>query len=251
MNKCKFRHISVLLILCGVYIAEAQSPETYFENANRAYADGDYQLALDLYSKIIEDKIESGEVYFNMGNAHFKMNNIGLSMLYYEKARLYLEGDPALEQNIRLTQLRVVDKIDAVPILFLEEWWTALLNLFSYNTLLWLTLFLFTLLIVLIITQLFLNRRYLRRLIWIFSAVFFVAFFISVSQIIEIENTKSGIILEDKVSVVSEPNLDGTEVFILHEGTKVSVNRELNDWLEISIPDGKTGWLKTTSIGFI
>jgi SH3-like domain-containing protein len=67
----------------------------------------------------------------------------------------------------------------------------------------------------------------------------------------EFETTKFGVILDEKVSVVSEPDIDGTEIFILHEGTKVKINRNLDSWLEVSIPDGKIGWLKQTSLEVI
>jgi SH3-like domain-containing protein len=69
--------------------------------------------------------------------------------------------------------------------------------------------------------------------------------------IYEFETTKFGVILQEKVSVVSEPDIDGTEVFILHEGTKVKINRTLDNWLEISIPDGKIGWLQESSLEII
>jgi hypothetical protein len=81
--------------------------------------------------------------------------------------------------------------------------------------------------------------------------MFIIIFIITVGQIYEFETSKFGVILEEKVSVVSEPGLSGTEVFILHEGTKIKINRILDDWFEISIPDGKTGWLKASEIGII
>ena len=59
------------------------------------------------------------------------------------------------------------------------------------------------------------------------------------------------LVLYEKISVVSEPGLSGKEVFILHEGTKVEVKRQLDDWLEITIPDGKTGWLKKSDLDII
>ena len=74
---------------------------------------------------------------------------------------------------------------------------------------------------------------------------------LTIGQIYEFETSMFGVILEEKVSVVSEPDLDGTEVIILHEGTKVQVNRERGDWMEITIPDGKTGWMKSSDLGLI
>lgn len=240
-----------LLSLIWISVSLAQPVEQFFEEANRAYADEDYVLAVDLYLKIISNGSESGEVYFNLGNAYYKLNNPGNSILYYEKAKLFLEGDPALDQNLRLAQIRIVDKIENIPVLFLEEWWLNLVHLFPMNTFLWLSLSLFVLLVAFIIFRILFSRRSLNRLIYITGTLFSIVLVLSISQIYEFETSRFGIILDDKVSVISEPNFKGTEVFILHEGTKVRINRALDKWLEITIPDGKTGWIETTEVGII
>ena len=77
---------------------------------------------------------------------------------------------------------------------------------------------------------------------------FLIIAILAVSQIYEFETSEFGIIFAEKVSVLSEPGLSGTEVFILHEGTKVSINRVLDEWYEVSISDGKTGWLKSNTL---
>ena len=243
--------IIIILSIISVSPLHAQDPVARFNEANKAYADGDYQYAIALYSEILEQGIESGEVYFNLGNAYYKMNDVGRTILNYEKARKYIDGDPALEQNLQLTQLRIVDKIEPIPELFIVEWWSALIHVFSLDTLLWFSITIFSILILLIIINLIYTRQFIRRLIWPTTAVFLLLFVITFSLIYEFETTQFGVILEEKVSVISEPDIGGTEVFILHEGTKVKINRMLNDWLEITIPDGKTGWLKETSLEVI
>lgn len=238
----------VVFFLCGFAAVQAQNSEYLFEKANRVYAEGDYQSAVDQYLKIVEQGVESGEVYFNLGNAYYKLNQIGPSILYYEKARKFIEGDPALEQNLKLVQLKIVDKIDTIPKIFIEEWWSELIHFTSIDTMLWLCLSLFSLSIALIILQILFRNALLRRLIWISLSFFLIMAMLAVSQIYEFETSDFGIILTGKVSVLSEPGLSGTEVFILHEGTKVSINRVLDEWYEISISDGKTGWLKSNTL---
>jgi tetratricopeptide (TPR) repeat protein len=243
--------IIVILLYIGFSYLYAQNPDIWFNEANKAYTEGDYQQAVDLYSKILEQGIESGEVYFNMGNSYYKMNDIGRAILYYEKAKKYIDGDPALEQNLQLARLRIVDKIEPIPQLFIVEWWSTITHIFSLNSLLWLCISLFSIVILLIIINLLHARQYLRRLIWSSAALSVLIFVITLSRIYEFETTQFGVILEKKVSVVSEPDIGGTEVFILHEGTKVKINRMLNEWLEISIPDGKTGWLRNNYLEVI
>jgi len=245
------QQIIFFLFVIGSSVLIAQDPDGRFGQANKAYADGDYQNAIELYSTILNQGIESGEVYFNLGNAFFKTNDIGRAILYYEKASKFLEGDPALEQNLQLSRLRIVDKIEPIPELFIFEWWTTLTHLFSLDTLLWLSIAVFSILILLIIVNLLYGRQYIRRFIWVTFALCVLIFVITFSLLYEFETTKFGVILEEKVSVISEPDVGGTEVFILHEGTKVKINRLLNDWLEITIPDGKTGWLREKTLEVI
>ena len=242
-------HTSLILFaFCANAMLFAQDPVLLFEEANRIYAQGDYQSAVDLYLKIIEQGVESGEVYFNLGNAYYKLDQIGFSILYYEKAKKYIEGDPALEQNLALARLKIVDKIDSIPKIFIEEWWYEVLHFTSINTMLWISFSLFTLSVLLLIIQILYNRPIFRRVMWILISIFLIIALLSVSRIYEFETSEFGVILEEKVSVFSEPGLGGTEVFILHEGTKVSINRGLDDWYEISIPDGKTGWLRSNTL---
>ena len=242
---------SIWLFILLVSLLNAQDLDSRFTMANQAYADENFQQAIELYSKILDEGVESGEVYFNLGNAYYKTNDLGRAILYYEKARKYIEGDPALEQNLKLARLKIVDKIEPIPKLFLEEWWSELTHIFSLDTFLWICFSMFTLLILLVIIQLFYSRRILNQIIWITSILFVLVLIITISVIYEFETTQFGVILEEKVSVVSEPDIDGTEVFILHEGTKVRINRNLNNWLEISIPDGKIGWLQEASLEII
>jgi tetratricopeptide (TPR) repeat protein len=250
--KYKFsKYLCLALLISLLTSLNAQDLETRFSIANKAYADEDYQQAIELYSGIIDQGVESGEVFFNLGNAYYKSNDLGRAILHYEKARKYIEGDPALEQNLKLAQLRIVDKIEPIPELFLVEWWTEVTHLFSIDTYLWLCFTIFTLLILLIVIRLFYSRQLITRFIWITSFLLIFILIVTISVIYEFETTQFGVILEEKISVVSEPDSEATEVFILHEGTKVKINRNLNEWLEISIPDGKTGWLQKTSLEMI
>ena len=176
--------LPILLTVC-ISFTQAQDLDASFSEANQAYADGDFQLAISLYSKILENGVESGEVYFNLGNSYYKSNDLGKTILYYEKAGKFIEGDPALEQNLKLAQLRIVDKIEPVPELFLIEWWSKLIHVFSLDTLLWLSFSIFTILVLLIIALLLYSRRFFYRLVWATSILFVLILIITLSVIYE------------------------------------------------------------------
>ncbi len=229
----------------------ADQATTLFAMANKAYADGKYQQAVDLYEQILQKKLASGEVYFNLGNAYYKLNQIGKAILYYEKAEVYLAGDEALEQNLKIARLKIVDKIEPIPVLFLVNWWNTAINFFTMTFFAWLCFGVFVLTLILLAIYLLVNRRIFIRLTWITTAVFLILLVMFIGKIYQFESSKYGIIFADKISVVGEPTLTGQELFILHQGTKVKINRSLDGWYEISLADGKTGWIKADGLEII
>jgi tetratricopeptide (TPR) repeat protein len=241
--------ISIILILFWCIIlfpvsGSADQSNTLFLMANKAYSEGKYQESIDLYQQILGSGKASGEVYFNLGNAYYKLNQIGRAILYYEKAQLYLAGDEALDQNLKLARLKIIDKIEPIPKLFLVEWWNVALNVFSMSVFAWVCFGLFTLVLFWVALYLLSSRRILIRLAWITGIIFLVMALIFIGKIYQFETSHYGIILADKISVTGEPSLSGQELFILHQGTKVRINRSLDGWYEISLEDGKTGWIK-------
>jgi tetratricopeptide (TPR) repeat protein len=247
--------IGIILILSTVVIfpaaASADQASTLFLRGNKAYADGNYQQAVDLYQQILQKNQASGEVFFNLGNAYYKLNQIGRAILYYEKAKIYLAGDDALEQNLKIARLKIVDKIEPIPELFLVDWWKTAINIFRPTVLAWISFTLFSLALLWLAFYFLLNRRIFIRLTWITGLIFIVLLILFIGKIYQFETSRYGIIFADKISVVGEPTLTGQELFILHQGTKVKINRNLDGWYEISLADGKTGWIKADGLEII
>lgn len=241
----------VVILLFLINLLTAAEWNQYFVEGNKFYADGKYEEAIEQYNKILSVNMEAGEVYFNLGNCYYKLDQIGQSILYYEKAKKYLAGDEALEQNLRIAQLKTIDEIEPIPKLFLVVWWEKTIHLLSIENLGWITLFLFIISSIFISLNIIMRKRLLRRLIWISLIFLFLFVIIYAGRIYEFETTKFGVIFDKKISVKSEPSLGAAELFILHEGTKVKINRDIDDWYEITIADGKTGWCKSHSLGII
>lgn len=225
--------------------------DVYLKEGNKAYSEGNYEEAVVHYSKIIDNNIESGELFFNLGNAHYKLDEIGKSIYYYEKSLNFIEGDESLEQNIKIARLKIIDKIEPIPKLFLFVWLDNLMRILNIENWGWLSLSLFFITGIIFSMYMLFSKRMLNRLSWIFLILFSISILFFIGRIYEFETTEFGIIFEKKVAVMSEPSLGASEVFILHEGTKIKINRKLNGWLEISIADGKTGWCKSNLVGII
>jgi tetratricopeptide (TPR) repeat protein len=236
-----------LLTTCLV----AQTNSDFFNEANRLYADGKYTEALEKYESILKLGYESGELYFNIGNSYYKLREIGKAILYYEKAAKYLAGDEALERNLTIARLQIVDTIEPIPRLWLITWKEELLTLLSANLIAWSTFILFLMLSLDIAYYILKRSKSARRAGWIISILWFLVLIVFIAKINELETRQYAIITSPKISVISEPSLSGTEVFVLHEGTKVRINRRVDTYAEITLADGKTGWIKLERLGMI
>jgi tetratricopeptide (TPR) repeat protein len=246
------RIIAAIFLLTSIVLAD--QAKDMFNEANKLYQDGQFEAAIEKYEAILAENYESGELYYNLANAYYKVGNIGKARLNYERSLLWLEGDEAVIQNLELLKMRLVDQIEAPPKLFLTVWWNSLLNLFNTNTLGIVVLFLFW--IVLISAAVFLYFRKRGRIKWksVFVTTLVVWIFLLVVWINKIylfETEKYGVILASTITVHAEPSEDTTDLFVLHEGTRVRVERSSNGWLEIRLEDGKTGWLQDDALEII
>jgi tetratricopeptide (TPR) repeat protein len=229
-------------------MAEAQSVQILFDQANEAYSDGDYLQAVERYQEILRNGYESGALYFNLGNSYYKLDRIGESILYYEKAVKLIPGDEALIQNLQMARLRIVDEIEPMPRLFIEVWWEKMIHFLPLGGFAWITLLIFVLFTVFLSSYVIYHKRIFEYTVWLFSVCFIIILLLFLGRIYNLEKNEFGIIMAKKVSVVSEPSINSTEMFILHEGAKVQLTRSVNGWYEITLADGKTGWLQSDNL---
>ncbi len=224
-------------------------PGALFSRASDLYQQEHYEEALDLYRHVIEAGFESPDLYYNMGNAAFRSNNIGYSILYYEKA---LKLDPYhhnARHNLEFVSRYRVDAFDEVPELFHRAWIQSLVNSLSENTWSLISIILFLLIAISIVIYLF-SRRLSMKKTGFFAALVMVIFFTvslscAISRYRGIAQPAAAVITAPSVVVRSTPSQSGTELFILHEGTKVEVNENVAGWQNIRVIDGREGWITT------
>ena len=249
----KKKHVCFLLLFFTLKLLA--SPDSLYRRANALYQEGLFESALATYKRIVDDGVESGDLYYNMGNAAFRSNNIGYAILYYEKA---LKLDPAHEDathNLRYAMQYRLDAFEPVPEFFLRTWIKTVVRMIPERSWSMLSLFFFFMLIVSLVIYLFARRLTLKKA-GFFSAIvmvmiFLLSLFSAINQYKNILQPESGIILSPSVVVKSTPSDSGTELFILHEGTRVKFNEEVSDWYNIRIIDGREGWIKSDEFGSI
>jgi len=241
------RQILLTLILClSVVLGTAQN-STLFEQATEFYNKGEYTKAIENYGKILENGEHSAELYFNLGNCHYKLNAIGPSILYYEKALLLKPNDKEILNNLGYAQNMRLDAVEEMPKTEIAQLYLGLVNFLSFDQWAYLAVAL-TLLFVLAYLAYFFLRPATQKRIALISSMFSLVLgalcvLLAYLQFQEFKHDNPAIIFSKEVKISSEPNTNSEVVFMLHEGTKVNVEEEFNDWSKIKIADGQTGWL--------
>ena len=229
--------------------AFAQNPtDEWFDQANTAYNSGNYEDAVELYQKILNTDMESVPVYYNMGNAYYKMHEYPKAIYYYEKA---LKLDPSNEDartNLEIANLAIVDKIEPVPQSFIVRWWRSLRAMCSSDRWAWWSVAAFALLLVCAF-MFFRSRRIgLRKLGFFMGLIFLVVFALSVVFAAQLRHSAAtqdqAIIMSPTVTVKSSPAEASVDLFVLHEGTKVTIMESSNGWNKVRIANGSIGWLE-------
>ena len=238
------------IIYCSVVIAS--QPEDTMQKGNTYYREGAYDKAIEEYKKLVDEGYVGTSLFFNLGNANYRIGKIGYAILYYEKARELSPSDEDVKHNLDFVRLSTVDRIQPLPRFFLFDWWEALLGLFSDNGWAYVVFVLYLLVILLAGTYSY-SKTVKQQKIFFFSGitgVFLLAFSISLLVIkVNREATlKSGVIVEQAVTVKFSPDPQSTDAFIIHEGLKVNLEDQLDSWVKIRLADGKVGWVEQTFV---
>jgi hypothetical protein len=246
------KKILTIWLLVSVFSSYGLDTRPLIEKGNKAYADGLYSNALDCYKQAAGGGMESAELYYNMGNACFKMNDIPSSILYYERALKLDPGNEDCAFNLKIANSRISDKIEAIPEMFYKRWFATLTGLLSSDA--WAKLSILLLVLSLVCATLyFISRVVILRKggFWLGSILLFLALVFLVFSYRNYMTVKSqdyAIVFSPSVTVKSSPDDKSVDLFVLHEGSKVRVMDHIGNWYEIRIANGSVGWLPTSSI---
>ena len=223
--------------------------------ADSAYTRGQYQEAIKGYEALLKQGA-SADLYYNLGNAYYRTENITRAVLNYERALLLSPSDRDIYFNLQLARSKTIDKITPEQEMFFVTWYRSLVNLASVDGWARTALLALALAIVLVLIYLFSERIWLRKVGFFGAMALIVLFVISnvfAHQQKELLMNRSGaIVISSAVTVKSTPAKQGTDLFILHEGTKVTItDSSMKDWKEIRLADGKEGWIESDKIELI
>ncbi|WP_435136147.1 tetratricopeptide repeat protein [Formosa sp. A9] len=226
--------------------------ETIFEQGNALYNDGKYAEAVDKYQTILDSGMHSSELYFNLGNAYYKLNQIAPSIYYYEKALQLNPQDKDIKNNMAYAKNMTIDAIDVVPEAGISKIVNNITNSMTYDGWAITTVLLFLAFVVLFLIYYFAEYTNRKRMAFTGSFLVLAAGILTLvlafhSFSLDKKNNPA-IVFAQESQVKSEPNLSSQEVFKLHEGTKVQILDTVNNWKKIKLADGKTGWISSEDI---
>lgn len=247
--------ISALIIISTFSI----SAQDVSEKATKAYKDDNFRDAVTLLEGEVKAQKEQGkvspELYYNLGNAYFRLNEVPLAILNYERARLYNPGDRDINHNIEYAQTKIEDKILTADNFFLKIWFNGVRDLLPSDSWAILSIVLFILFVGSLFVFFFSAKLVLKKTgfysgIVLLGLLLFTNIF-AYSQKSNVENKDTAIIMAGSVPVVSSPTSNSKELFVLHAGTKVTITKVDGSWYEIEIANGSVGWIEKDKLEII
>lgn len=218
-----------------------------FEKGKDSYKEGDYQTAIQSWEEILQNEEASANLYFNLGNAYYKLNQIGPAIYFYEKALQLSPNDSDIKNNLAFAENARIDSIEPLPQSVFSKWYQNVMTVFSYDG--WaIVSILFSIgFVVLFLLYYFSAREKPKRLFFGFSIgmLFLMALCLTMAFLSfnNLKQDRQAIIFSEEVEIKSEPSLGGNSIFRLHEGTKVRIIAQDGDWYRIRLADGKDGWI--------
>lgn len=227
-------------------------PEEMWEQANNAYMNGDFTTAAALYEEIMSEGLSSAKLYYNLANTYFRTGENTKAILFYNRALLLAPNDDDIRHNLAIAESLTKDSIDEVPEFFIKGWSRSIRNSLDERTWAILSILFFAAALALGVTFLLAQRTGVRKGGFYGMAVSAILFIMTLSfaasqRSAEI-NRRQAIVMSTAAPVKSSPDRSATDLFVLHEGTKVRIIGTLDRWSEVVIADGKRGWIESEKI---
>lgn len=218
-----------------------------FDQGKEAYKNENYAQAIENWNKILETNEASANLYYNLANAHYKLNQIGPSIYYYEKALQLNPTDRDIKNNLRFAENARIDAIEPLPKSVFRKWYDSLAGFLGYDQWAVVAVMASFVVAILFLTYYFSVRENQKRIFFASGSVALIVLVLAITMAFltynESNKRQEAIIFASRVDIKSEPRMGSSTTFSLHEGTKVDITAEDGDWFRIYLADGKDGWI--------
>lgn len=250
-NKQYILILFFILLFTGTAAAQDTNKDKFYQGVT-FFTAGSYKEALQVWTEVYNTGYRSANLDYNIGNAYFKLKNIPSAILFYERAYLLKPADEDINYNLQVARTMIVDRFQEIPELFFIKWYNFVSLFLSTNT--WAKISITSFVLSLLFLSLYLySSRHRHKVIGFWLAVSFMilsmaslAFTVRNKSLVY--DSQKAIISNAAVSGKSSPDKSGNDLFVLHEGTKVTVEDKVGEWLEIRLSDGNKGWVPLNSL---
>lgn len=243
---------SFIWILAFFLLTSVSASAITKQNADAEYQKGNYQQAIKDYEDLLKNGVSS-DIYYNLGNAYYRTDNITKSVLAFERAHLLSPGDKDINFNLQFVRGKTIDKITPVSEMFFVTWYKALVNCTSVDSWAKTGIIAIIIALVLALVYLFAPQIYLRKMGFL-GGIFFLVIFLfcnvfAYQQKEVLLNRTGAIVVAPTVNVKNTPAKSSSDQFVIHEGTRVDItDKSMDDWRGVRLADGRTGWVETKQI---
>ena len=244
--------INIIWMVFPSILSAQINVENIFSQANELYNKGSYIEAINNYKEIIKNDFHSAELYYNLGNAYYRLDSIASSVYYYEKALQLNPNDRQIIDNLELINKTLVDEIDPITITLIESILNSISNIFYFETWGYIYIFFSFLFVALFLSYYFANSSRVKRLTFVLLCI--SSIFILVSLINGNKgynnyiNNEYAVIYSYETDLKTEPNYRSETLFMLHEGTKIQVLENYNNWIKIRLVNGQVGYIQLIDV---
>jgi len=245
------RLFSIILILSCSLFSGTESMKLYYAKGLDAYRNNQYDLAIQEFETILDNNWDSPELYYNLGNAFYRNGNIAGAVWAYESSLSLSPAHADATYNLKLANLKVKDRVDLPEPPIYMKWYMGIKEHYAPSIWINITLFILLVLSLTITVSRILPVASLSYIPGILITLFFCSVFFTLHAIWTENSINQGIIFSPVIEARSEPNTFSARLFEVHEGLKVSVNQTSENWVEIELLDGKSGWVENHQIRLI
>ncbi len=247
--------LAVIVMLLGSPLFSLPANAITKDNADTEYKKGNYLQAVKDYQELLKGG-PSAELYYNLGNAYYRLENITQAVLAYERALQLSPGDDDIRFNLQMARQKTIDKITPESEMFFVTWWNQLVSIMGVDTWAYTALISLALFVLLLLVYLMADRVALRKLGFYGGLLLLLLFVLSnvcaAIQRSHIEERSGAVVISSSASVKKIPTATSAEAFLLHEGTKVKIrDRSIKNWFGVKLEDGREGWIESRHLEII
>lgn len=245
------KHVTFLVCIL-ISLSLWSQENSFFSQGNELYNQGKYAEAIDSYKRVLDSGVHSAEVYFNLANAHYKLNNIAPSIYYYEKALQLDPNDIEIKNNRAFAQQMTIDNFGDVPQVGFSRIINNTIKLMSFDQWAMLCVLAIMIFVVMYLIYYFSYHTSKKRLAFIVSLGSLCICLIALSMAFQgyalEKRDNPAIVFEQESKIKTDPNNASEEIVRVHEGTKVQVLETFNDWKKVKLSNGTIGWIQSDDI---